>query len=235
MPFTSALPHDPITQVVDGIYLVRGRFQMGPGVVISRTMTIVKQSDGLVVLNAIRLTDSAQADLDRLGPVKHLIKLSESHGIDEPFYSDRYKPEIWAAHDTKFAGGITATKRLGPASPIAGGVVVEFPGVSGWKERALWVPNAGGTLITCDSLQHHVDTEHTSLLARIMTPMMGFKGGLVVAPMWRKMQKIRGAQVTQAMSQVAGLSFANIITGHGPAIIGGADVATRAAVTRASV
>jgi hypothetical protein len=235
MTFPPALPHGPLTPVVDGVYLVRGAYRMGPGMVISRTMTIVKNLDGLVVLNAMRLSDAGQAALDRLGAVKHLVKLSESHGLDEPFYVDRYKPEVWAMPDAKFPGGIGATKVLGPACPIAGGKVVDFPGSAGWKERGLWIPNAGGTLITCDVLQHHVDGEYTSALGRFMTSMMGFRGGVIVAPMWRRMQKLQGAQLKQALAGISQLTFANLVTGHGPAVVGGAGDVAKAAIDRASV
>lgn len=235
MSFPPALSHGPITPVVGGVYLVRGGYRMGPGVQISRTMTIVKNPDGLVVLNAMRLSDAGHAELDRLGPVKHLVKLSESHGVDEPFYADRYKPEIWAMPGAKWAGGgMTATKVLGPECPIAGGIVIDFPGSSGWKERGLWIPNGGGTLIACDVLQNHADMDHTSAIARFITPLMGFKGGVIVAPMWRKMQKLQGKQVEQALAGVSQLTFANLVTGHGPAVVGGADRIAKAAIERAS-
>jgi hypothetical protein len=234
MSFPAALPHGPITRVVDGVHLVRGRFRMGPGVVISRTMTLVQQPDGLTVLNAVRLDDAGEAELARLGPIKHLVKLSESHGLDEPYYADRFKPEVWAPEGAKLAPGLRATRTLGPACPIEGGRVIEFPGASGWVERGLWIPNAGGTLITCDALQNHVDTEQTSLVARIITPMMGFKGGLIVAPMWRKYQKVHGAQVRAAFAPLADLPFENLVTGHGPALVGAAQAQTLAAIAQAA-
>ena len=81
MSFPKAMPHGPITRVVDGVHIVRGGFTMGPGVVISRTMTIVENPDGLVVLNPIRLSEAGHAELDRLGQVKHLVKLSDSHSV----------------------------------------------------------------------------------------------------------------------------------------------------------
>jgi hypothetical protein len=83
-------------------------------------------------------------------------------------------------------------------------------------------------------VQNHVDGEHTSFLARVMTPLMGFKGGVIVAPMWRNIQKVKGAQVTAALAQVSALSFANLVTGHGPAVVGGADAIVRGAIERAS-
>jgi hypothetical protein len=234
MTFPPALDHGPITPVVDGVFLVRGAYRMGPGMIISRTMTIVTNPDGLVVLNAIRLSDAGQAELERLGKVKHIVKLSESHGLDEPFCADRYKPEVWAVPGAKLSAGVTATKVLGPACPIEGGVIVDFPGSAGWKERALWIPNAGGTLIACDALQNHADGEFTSTGGRLMSSMMGFKGGVIVAPMWRKMQKLKGAQLKHALAGISQLSFANLVTGHGPAVVGNASQLVKGAIERAS-
>jgi hypothetical protein len=232
MSFAPALPHGPITKITDGVHIVRSGFRMGPGVVISRTMTILETGDGLAVLNAARLSDEGHAALERLGPIKHLVKLSDSHGLDEPYFVDRYKPEVWTLEGVKSIGG---TRKLGPDSPLREGRVVALPGASGWREVMYWAPNGGGTLVACDALQNHADTEGASFMARLITPLMGFKGGLIVAPMWRKYQKVAGAQVSAAFAPALELSFANVITGHGPAIVGGADAITRSAVQSASV
>ena len=50
---------------------------MGPGVTIGRAMTVVEAGDGLIVLNAVRLTEPGLAALDALGAVRHLVKLSD--------------------------------------------------------------------------------------------------------------------------------------------------------------
>lgn len=232
--FPAALPHGPLMRVVDGVYAVRGGFPMGPAMTISRTMTVLQASDGLVVLNAVRLSDAGQAELDAIGKIKHLVKLSDSHGLDEPFYAHRYAPEIWASADAKL-GTIKATRVLGPDGPVAGGVVVNYPGTRGWREVAYWVPAGGGTLVTCDAVQNCADTEGTTFVGRVMTSLMGFKGGVIVPPMWRRFQKVSGAQVRETVGGLAGLSFANLVTGHGPPLAGGADAIVRAAIDRASV
>jgi hypothetical protein len=232
--FPEALPHDSITKVADGVYAVRGGFRMGPGMRISRTMTILEGDDGLVLFNAIRLTEQGEAELGKLGVVKHLIKLSDSHGVDEPYVIERYHPEVWAVEGAKLRSGTSATRRLEGHGPVAGGKVLAFPGTSGWTEVAYLAPRGGGTLVSCDALQHHVDLEHTSFLARVLTPPMGFKGGLIVASMWRKYQKVRGEEVRRAFAEVMEHPFANLVTGHGPPITGGADQLARQAVASAS-
>jgi len=206
---------------------------MGPGMRIGRTMTVVQGPDGLTILNAVRLSAAGEQELDRLGKVKHLVKLSDSHGIDEPYYVDRYKPEAWALPNAKLKG-IVATRALGPSSPIVDSVVLRFPGTTGWLECALWVPHGGGTLIACDALQNHADGEGTSFVGRFMTSLLGFKGGVIVAPMWRKYQKVSGAGVRSALAQVAGRDFEVLVTGHGPAVVGRAGEAVRAAIESAA-
>ena len=227
--FPKSLPHGSLTTVADGVYCVRGAYAMGPGVVIGRTMTVIDSGDGLVVLNATRLSDSAQDELDTKGQVKHLVKLADSHFIDEPYYVDRYKPTLWTLPGAKL-GNLTIDRTLGPDGPVEGGVVVDFGETKGWREAAYFVPIGGGTLVTCDAIQNCVDNDRASFLGRIMMSMMGFKGGVVCPPMWRRFQKVQGPQVAETLGGLLGLSFENLITGHGPPIAGGADAMVRAAV-----
>jgi hypothetical protein len=226
------LAHGPIVPVVDGVFLVRGAFQMGPLMRIGRTMTVVQQGDELTIVNAVRLSPQGEARLERLGKVKHLVKLSDSHGIDEPYYADRYAPEVWTLPGAK-VNGFAATRELGPASPIAGSVVVEFPGATGWREVALWLPQGAGTLVSCDALQNHADAAGANWFGRVMGSILGFKGGVIVAPMWRRFQKVQGAALEQAFAPATMRPFANLVTGHGPAVVGGADQLVRRAIKKA--
>ncbi len=207
---------------------------MGPGMRIGRTMTIVVQPDGLTILNTVRLSAEGEQELERLGKVRHVVKLSDSHGIDEPYYVDRYKPEVWALPNAKLEG-IAATQTLGPTTPIVGAAVLHFPGTNGWRECALWLPHGGGTLVACDALQNHADREGASFVGRIMTSLLGFKGGVIVAPMWRKYQKVSGQGVRTAMAQLASRDFENLATGHGPAVVGGASELVRSAIEGAAL
>ena len=231
--FPNHLPHGSLTSVVDGVYCVRGSFGMGPGVTIGRTMTVVDTGDGLVVLNAVRLSDSAHAELDALGQVKHLVKLSDSHSIDEPYYVDRYKPAVWSLRGAAM-GQLSIDRSLGPDGPIAGGVVVDYGETAGWREGAYLVPMGGGTLVTCDAIGNYADSEGASFLGRIMMSVMGFKGGVVVPPMWRRFQKLKGPRVGETLSGLVDLSYANLVTGRGPPVAGGADAVVRSAIERAS-
>jgi hypothetical protein len=129
---------------------------------------------------------------------------------------------------------VAPDKTLSGEGPVAGGAVIDLSGARGWRECAYLVPNSGGTLITCDSIQNCADTEGASFGGRLITSAMGFKGGVIVPPMWRRFQKVSGERLRETFANVTRLSFANLVTGHGPAITGRADDLVRAAIDRAS-
>jgi hypothetical protein len=49
-----------------------------------------------------------------------------------------------------------------------------------------------------------------------MTPLLGFKGGVIVPKMWRKYQKLSGEAVRNALRPILEHSFSVLSTGHGP-------------------
>ena len=87
--------------------------------------------------------------------------------------------------------------------------------------------------MTCDVIQNHVDKDCANFMGGVMMNLMGFKGGVIVAPMWRKFQKLKGAALAEALAGLTTLSFANLITGHGPPIAGGADALVHSAIDSA--
>ncbi|MEZ4361594.1 MAG: hypothetical protein R3B48_15510 [Kofleriaceae bacterium] len=234
MAFAPALPHGSLTKVIDGIHVIRGTFRMGLGLRIGRTMTVVGGADGLTVINSVRLTPEGERELEQLGPVRHVIKLSDAHGIDDPYYVDRYKAKLWALEGARLPVGLEATP-LGPDTPLDGAVVLDYPGIAGGRECGLWLPAGGGTLVTCDALQNHDGNEQfASWFGKVMTPILGFKGGVIVAPMWRKIRKVSGESLRAALAPLGGHAFANLVTAHGPPVVGGADKIAREAIERAA-
>jgi hypothetical protein len=224
--FPPATPHGPFLDVAPGVRAVRGTFSMGPGVVISRTMTVVESDDGPCVINSVRLNAQGEAELTRRGPIRHVIKLADGHGVDDP-YMLKDGATFWSTPQASHPK-IPRGRTLGPDAPVPGMRVIALPGTT---EAALWVPAGGGTLITCDVVQHHVDTEGASWLARQITPLLGFRGAvLVAAPMWRRVKKLDLAGVRRATAPLLDVECENLITGHGPPIVGGAGARLREAI-----
>src|SRR5688572_6827527 len=87
--FLPAMPHGPITEVFPDVFVVEGGFQFAPGVRITRNMTVVRQGDELTIINSVRLTPDGEAELEKLGRVKHVVRIGAFHGADDPYYVDR--------------------------------------------------------------------------------------------------------------------------------------------------
>lgn len=64
-----ALAHDAIEQAFDDIWTVRGRANMGK-MQITRRMTIVRHNGELTLISAVRLSDAALTELEKLGYVR---------------------------------------------------------------------------------------------------------------------------------------------------------------------
>ena len=226
--FPEATDHGSLLDVCAGVRLVRGTFRMAPGMVISRTMTLVDLDDGVCVINSVRLSAAGEQELLRRGPVRHVVKLADGHGLDDPYYL-KDGAQFWSTASAKHEA-IPRGRTLAPEAPVPGSHAIVLPGTT---EAVVWLPHGGGTLVACDSIQNHADTEGASLLARWTTPLLGFTGGLLApTSMWRRLKKLDADGVKRAYAPVAELSFQNLITGHGPAIVGGADAQLRDVLTR---
>lgn len=227
--FPKATPHGPLTEVAPGVHAVRGTFRMGPGLWLSRTMTVVQTDSGLVIVNAIRLDPAGEAALARLGKVQHVVTLSDMHGLDDPYYVHTFGARFWTVPGAR-------PKHLPvdlvlDATPIPGAVFILLAN-PGRPEGALWLPHGQGTLVTCDALQNHVDSEGATLLTRLITPLLGFKGGVIVPRLWRKAHRVGPAEVATVFAPLGALAFERLITAHGPPVTSGADLRVREAVAR---
>ena len=55
-PFPPALPHGALTEVFQNVFVVTGSFRFGPGLNITRNMTVVREGGELTIVNSVRLT-----------------------------------------------------------------------------------------------------------------------------------------------------------------------------------
>ena len=223
--------HGELKELADGVFWVQGSARMNPVVGISRNMTVVREGDELTVVNAVRLSAAGEQALDRLGTVKHVVRLGCFHGLDDRYYVDHYGAEFWCQADSTHYKEPTPTQVLaeGQALPIADAELREFRGAKR-PECALLVKRAGGILVTCDSFQNWADRGHMSLAARVMMPFMGFKATLIVGPLWLKFMTPKGGSLRADFDRVVELEFDHLIGAHGGAWRGGAREKARAAV-----
>ena len=76
---------------------------------VSRNMTVIREGGRLVLVNAVRLDDRGLAALDALGKVTDVLRLAANHGMDDPFYADRYGAKVWTVKGQRYTAGFDAS------------------------------------------------------------------------------------------------------------------------------
>lgn len=110
--FADALPHGPIRQVFPDVFFVAGSFVKGKILRFSRNMIVVRDRGDLTLINTVRLSDAGLNELDELGTVRHVMKLGFYHGIDDPYYVDRYDAKLWAHSGHVHDAGLQTTMEM---------------------------------------------------------------------------------------------------------------------------
>ena len=213
--FAPALPHGPIEEVFDEVFVVRGTHRMAPLLEIPRTMTIVREGGSLTLLNAIRLGDDGERALAKLGRVENVVKLGHHHGVDHPYYVKRHGARLWATPDATHGGDVGTDERLEPRHLPIDATLFRFER-SRLPEAALIVERAGGVLVTCDSVQSWPDLRGCSLLGKIVCGAMGFVGIAQIGPGWRKACEPRDdLGFAPDFERLLALEFRHLVDGHG--------------------
>jgi hypothetical protein len=209
--FPTALPHGPIREEFPGIFLVTGSFAFGPGLRITRNMTIVRQGDDLIIVNSVRLSPKGEAQLEKLGKVKHVLRIGAFHGADDPYFKERFGATLWAPPGTTYESGTAIDEELRPGHcPIEGAQVFAFE--KGKRpEVALLLEREGGILVTCDCYQNWTTFEGCSLLGKLMMRAMGF-GPTIIGGPWVKSM---GPDVREDFDRLLELPFVSLIPAHG--------------------
>lgn len=220
--FPPVLPHGPLREVLPGLFFVTGTVKTTLGGVprqFSRNMTVVRDGDSLTLINAVRLDDAGLAGLEELGAVRNVVKIG-FHGMDDPFYADRYGARVWALAGASYESGLRVDAVLAPGGemPFAGGSLFVFETARN-QEGILFVDRGGLTAIPCDSLQNitgpdeFFDAPTVAILKE-----SGFLHPTNVGPGW-----LRGAKPQPAdFQRLARIPFENVLPAHGTPVLGGA-------------
>lgn len=241
-PFPPALPHGEIKELLPGLHLVTGTVAM-PGplpVRFSRNMAIVREGERLVLVNSVRLDDAGLAALDALGKVTDVVRLAANHGMDDPFYKDRYGAKVWAVRGQRYTAGFNtsapqtyfaadAELDAGSALPLAGARLHVFD--SRPPEGILFLDRHGGVAISGDCLQNWAGPDaYFSWLGKLLMRMMGFIKPHNIGPGWLKQCKPPREQLRGILD----VPFANVLPAHGAPVLGDAQDRYRPAIERVS-
>lgn len=234
MSYAPVYPHDPITQIADDVYMVRGAIRMNPLVSITRNMAIVRDDTELTLINPLRLNPAGERELEALGTVSRVLRLGPFHGIDDPYYVDRYKAEFWCqpggttypqpAIDVE----ITARSTL----PFAAAKLFCFERTR-QPECMVLLERGTSLLLTCDAIQHYGDYSHNNLAARLIMPFIGFTKTTLLGPLWLKAMTAAGDSLKSEFERLLEWQFDALLSAHGTLLRHGAHAAVAAACKRA--
>ena len=230
--FAPVTPHGEIEQLFDGIWSVTGSVVFRkPPMRFSRNMTILGHDGELTLINTVRLDDAGLAALDALGEVKHIVRIAGFHGMDDPFYADRYGIGVHCVEGMVYAKGFEPSAArpdqiyYQPATwidaesplPVPGARLHIIPGKV--PEALLHLDRDGGILVVGDALQNWARADaFFNWPARIVMKLMGFIKPHNLGPGW-----IKGAQPDMAAVRgLLDLDFEHVLPAHGFPVIGGA-------------
>jgi hypothetical protein len=227
-PHPPAQPHGEIREVLPNLFFVTGTTSM-PGPLpmrFSRNMTIVREGERLVIVNSVRLDDAGLAKLDKLGKVTDVLRLAAFHGMDDPFYKERYGARTWSLKGQKYIAGFDSSAAPYHTPDVEMSETTELP-ISGAKlcvigstppEGLLLLEREGGVLVSGDCLQNWGATDgYFSLLAKPMMRWMGFIKPHNIGPAWLKQTK---PPIPQLLG-ILDFPFDHVLPAHGaPALVG---------------
>ena len=226
------LSHGELQEIFDNIYLVTGAMNIKGRLPLcfSRNMTVIREGNHLTLINSVRLNEAGLANLESLGSIKHVIRLAGFHGMDDPFYKERYGARIWSVNALYFKGVnfnieiedgyFRADENIGESTilPVKDAKPVCI-NTSNPKELLIRLEREGGILISGDSLQNWAEPDqYFNLPAKLMMRVMGFIKPCNIGPAWYKYSQPDSAE----LKKICDLKFEHLIPAHGSPVIGNA-------------
>lgn len=172
----TVLEHGPLEPLADNLWRVKGAL---PGMSLQRAMTIVKRSDGTLLLHSvICMREPQMRELESLGIPTVMIVPNHGHRLDAPAFKKRY-PGLRVYTP---AGGREKVAEVVPVD----GAYEDFPSddevrlemLHGVKdgEGAMLVRSQDGVTVVLNDAMHNMDKKR-DLLGRIFTTLMGSAPG----------------------------------------------------------
>ncbi len=230
MSYFPAYPHDPIEEIGEDLFMVRGSMPLNKFMRICRNMAVVRHDGELSLINPIRLSPEGEAQLKALGSPKRIIRLGALHGVDDPYYVESMGLEMWAQPGSQAYPEPPIDVELveGIEMPFPDSQLFVFDGTT-QPESALLIKRGGGTLLTCDAIQHYGDYSNNTFLVRLILPFIGFPKRTVVGPIWLRRMTPEDKSLEIEFRRLLELDFDALLSAHGTLLKSGA----RQSVTQA--
>jgi hypothetical protein len=213
--FAEAYPHDDLLEIYPNVFLLHGSIRMGPGLRMNRNMMVLKEGNELTLINPVRMNEQGLASLDTLGAVKNIIRLGDFHGLDDPFYLQRYQCDFWAQP------GQGTYPQPEPTKLITAATQSQIPDAEFFIFSTATYPEAclllkqHRLLITTDSIQYYSGWRYFSRITKLVFKLMGFKQGLNIGGPWVKRVTPNGGSLKPDFDELMTKDFDALIAAHG--------------------
>lgn len=204
-----------IPRLADGLWHVQHKFKVN-GLPLTTRMTLVRLADGGLWLHSpVPLSPAQQAEIEEIGPVRHIVAPSKTHHL---FVTDcarafpiaqlhgapglaSKRPDVKGLHELPMADG-------GPWAGELEGLL--FEGIP-FANETLWFHHRTRTLIVTDLLQWWQG--EMALSARLYARLTGVRRGLAVPTTVRLLVRDREAAKRSAR-RILDWPFERVIVAH---------------------
>ena len=226
----TVLPHGAIEKVAENIWRVEGSL---PGPPIPRTMTIVRLSDGrLIIHSAVALDEPSMKEIESWGKLAFLLVPGIGHRLDAKIYKDRY-PWITVMCPAGAQERVEQVLRVDRtdidfADPNVTWATLDG---TGGREGVLTVRSTGGTtLLLNDTMMNMAPLPGVK---GFIGRLMGFIGPTKLPPLPKRLLVKEKPALRAHFERLAATpDLRRIIVGHGAVVSdGAADALRRVAAT----
>lgn len=215
------MPHRPLREVDDGLWIVESVVPGIPGRNFPRTMSVVRLDDGALLLhNAIPVDEPTWAAIERLGRIAVLLLPSAFHTVDAHAVAVRAGARVLAPAAAR--AEIDAIIRTdGDFSALRVDPHVRMEPLDGVRngEGVLSVERGGRvSLLVCDAI---LNVAHLPGPWGLVWRVMGFTGSPGPTRLWRRrVMSDREALRAHLLRLAARPGLARLVPSHGPVIEG---------------
>jgi len=224
-----AFAHGRLHELFPDVFFVTGSLRMSSPLPIrfSRNMTVVRDGERLTLVNSVRLDEAGLAGLDALGRVTDVVRLAGYHGMDDPFYKERYGAKVWAVAGQRYAAGFEqrGDSYLEPDVEMTVNTELPMQGASlhviagSPPEGLLLIERGGGVLVAGDALQNWEDADqYFSWPGRVMLRKLGYLKPRNIGPVWLRQTRPRLDDVRALLE----IEFEHVLPAHGAPVRGSA-------------
>lgn len=192
-----------------------------------RSMTIIRERDDLVLFNTLRLDEKGLKQLEKLGNVKHVVRLAYFHGMDDPFYKERYGATVWAPNDASYfpefqmkaSPYFIADKTFenGNDLPLKSSNAIVLKSCKFPEAIAVVEKPEGKIFVTGDSLQNFAHGDpYANCISKLIMWAMGFHKPFSVGPAWLGIAKPDKQEMVTFLDH----KFDHLLPAHGLPCVG---------------